>query len=235
MEGSRGRGGVSRLERLYLSLAVASLVVVSAAYVLFPRARRSLYAEGYLVEALSAWMFLGAALAGLVTARRAGLPWGHPRMLIPALALVSYLEEVSWGLSDLGIPEPRVLWLKVDGLHDLLTLAFAVYIQHGSLVSRVTVGMGAGVALAAMVATRRRLLYPLGRTVLGTPCWRFTAVGVGLVAVALALDTDQIGGRYVKAMEETLELDAALALLFAALTIGRGLPGPGSFRGAGTR
>lgn len=223
-----------RLERTYLTLAAASFALVSALWVVAPAARDHLYREGHAVELLTAWLFMVAAVTGAVTMRRARLRAWHPYALIPAVSLLCFLEEVGWGFKDLRLARPQVLWLKVDGLHDLITLAYAVYLEHGSVRSRAAIGLAAVAVVVGLALTRRRILYPLSRAVRASAPWRFTAIAVALVAGSIVLDLDWLPWRYFKAMEEVIEWDAALALLFAALSIrpsapaaGRGGPGRG--------
>jgi hypothetical protein len=93
--------------------------------------------------------------------RRAGLRWRHPYALIVPMALFCFGEESSWALDALDIDPPRVLGLKIDAVHDLFTLAFALYVQHGSWRSRLTVALGAAIVVAVAAATRHLVLYPL--------------------------------------------------------------------------
>jgi hypothetical protein len=134
--------------RLYLCLAVAVYGAVSALWFLAPRSRGELYREGHTVELLTAWLFAAAAVATVVKVARAGLGWRHPYLLIAAVSAVSFGEEINWGTRELGITPPKVLWLEIQGLHDLITLGYAVTLEHGSWRSRGTIGLA---ALAAIV------------------------------------------------------------------------------------
>ena len=206
-------------ERLYLFVAVAVYGGVSLLWFLIPRSRGELYKEGHTVELLTAWLFFAAAVATAVKVPRSGLGWRHPYLLIGVVSLVCFGEETNWGTRELGVEPPKVLWLEIQGLHDLVTLGYAVTLEHGSGRSRATIALVALAAIAILALTRRRLFYPLARAVLASAAWRLATVGAVLVFLALALDTDPFPWRYLKALEESTELNAALAFLIAALQI----------------
>jgi hypothetical protein len=208
-------------ERLYLCVAVAVYGAVSLLWFLVPRLRGELYKEGHAVELLTAWLFAAAAVATVVKVRRAGLAWTDPHLLIAAVSVLCFGEEINWGERELGLKPPKVLWLEIQGLHDLMTLGYALVLEHGSWRSRGATALVALAAIAILALTRHRLFYPLARTILASTTWRLVTVGALLVFLALALDTDPFPWRYVKALEEATELNAAVAFLLAALQIGK--------------
>ena len=209
-------------ERLCLALSGAGYAVMSLVWFLIPAWRVYLYREGNIVETITAVLFLAAAVMTVAAMRRAGLRWRHSYALIVPMALFCFGEELSWARHELNIDRPRVLWLKVDAFHDLLTLAFALYVEHGSWQSRLTVALGAAIVVAIAAAARCRVLYPLARVVRASPVWRLVTVAVGLIGLSLALDFDFLPWRYFKAFEEMTELNAALALFLASLQIKKG-------------
>lgn len=213
-------------ERLFLALSGAGYAVMSLVWFLIPARRFHLDREGEIVETITGVLFLAAAVMTVTAMRRAGLRWRHPYALIVPMALFCFGEEVSWARHALDIDRPRVLGLKIDAVHDLFTLAFALYVQHGSWRSRLTVALGAAIVVAVAAATRHLVLYPLARVVLASAVWRLVAVAVGLTGLSLVLDVDLHPWRYFKAFEEMTELNAALALFLASLQINKGRPIP---------
>lgn len=195
---------------------------MSLAWFLIPAWRVYLYREGNVVETITAVLFLAAAVMTVAAMRRVGLRWRHPYALIVPMALFCFGEEVSWARHALDIDRLRVLSFKVDAVHDLLTLAFALYVQHGSWRSRLAVALGAAIVVAIAAATRHRVLYPLGRVILASSVWCLVAVALGLIGLSLVLDFDLLPWRYLKAFEEMTELNAALALFLASLQINKG-------------
>ena len=206
-------------ERLYLCLAVAVYGAVSLLWFLVPSSRGELYKEGHAVELLTAWLFVAAAVATVVKVGRSGLGWRHPYLLIAAVTFLCFGEEINWAEHELGIKAPKVLWLEIQGLHDLITLGYALTLEHGSWRARATVALVALAALAILAVTRHWTFYPLARAVLASTTWRLATVGAVLIFIALALDTDPFPWRFLKALEESSELNAALAFLIAALQI----------------
>ena len=94
------------------------------------------------MELITAWLFLAAAVTGVVLARRAGLHCRHPALVIPAIALLCFLEETNWGTKEIGIVAPRVHRIRLDGIHDLLPIGVIVFLEQGSWKSRAAVALG---------------------------------------------------------------------------------------------
>jgi hypothetical protein len=93
-------------------------------------------------------------------------------LLNAAVSAVCFGEEINWGTRELGITPPKVLWLEIQGLHDLITLGYAVTLEHGSWRSRGTIALAALAAIVILALTRHRLFLPLARAVLASTTWR---------------------------------------------------------------
>jgi hypothetical protein len=219
---------MTRLERAHLGATAFTFVAVWGLYLGVPAARPALYREGHPVENLTAGLFLAAAVVGAVRMRRQGLRWHrHPLGLILLLGILGFLDEMSWGTRDLPYEAPIIEGLRVDGLHDLILFPYVWYVEYGSLASRAAVaGLLAGIVLL-LVVTRRYVLGPLARVVLAPGPWWFVTVAAGFVVAAMIVDLDLVRGQPVKVLEELLELNGGLALLFAALAIGQPAPAAG--------
>ena len=157
-------------------------------------------------------------MIGVWRLRQERAPGRDARWLIPGLSLVAMLDEVNWIVFPLGLRRPTVFGHRVDGLHDLLEMA-VVWLRHTApawVVLVVAVIAAGGVAWAAsrVPAVWQRLRH-------STP-WRFFGLAMVLAALGQLFDViaDQ-RNRLATLCEEVLELDAALALVFASWLIPR--------------
>jgi hypothetical protein len=198
----------------YLALAGALLALVLVIYGFAPPAiRRDLSREHGAVETPTAALFLTAAVLGAHRLRKARAHWRDVRWTVPAVALVGMLDEVNWIIFPLGVRRPLVLGHRVDGLHDIVEM-IVHWLRHEApwwSIVVVSLVVAAGIACAAGATWRR---WP---EVSGSAWWPFlvSALALGIAAQALDVLASQ-RNRLATLGEEMLELDAALALVFAA-------------------
>ena len=183
-----------------LALALTTLIA-STAWV----GSLNVYREDGPVEWLTALLFLSAGGIALHRwARRERSGW---LCLIAGIGLLCFMEEIGFGGRLTGLPPLMLNGFHVDGLHDflhLLKVRTTQYILYGLL----TVALGLVIWHRHAVGQRlvRQTAVPAGRFVL-----------LFAILVGLALYVDYVE-RYSPAYEELLELNAALALCFAAVS-----------------
>ena len=201
--------------RAFLTLVWRAGAVLVALYVGFPELVPSRAHEGGVVENLSAVFFLFAALVGFWRCGRADVAvrWGYGA--IPVLGLLAFGDEISDGI----FAEPLVAshGVRVTSLHDLAHLAFNAWRDLPEPALRL--GLAAGVVAAAFVVAYR-LRGPLRAFATGLgrePAWQMVATSVGLAAIALVMDRDP--GDTWTFWEEWFELNASVAMFFAAALI----------------
>ena len=202
--------------RWFFGLAATLTATALTIYWLAPPAiRRNLSKEHGVIEAPTAAFFLAAAAIGVYRLRqlRAGR---DARWLIPGLALVAMLDEVNWIVFPLGVRRPTVFGHRIDGLHDLLEMGVA-WLRHTAPMWVVLIVAAVGVGLVAWAARRAPRVWQRLRD--STP-WRFVALALILAVLGQLFDVlaDQ-RNRLATLCEEVLELDAALALVFASWLI----------------
>lgn len=198
-------------------LALAAIVVpvgtvLVGAHLMAPSLRPHLYHEGGIIENWSATLALFAILLGAWACwtspdRRVTRRYGA----IPLLATVLFVDEISDGIWD---EAPRLWDMKAGSLHDFVHIAYDKWwaLENFWL-------MLAPFALAAAVAILIGLrfgphLRAAARFLAGDISYRLVGVAAALGAVALVLDRDP--GDTITFWEEWLEMNGALALLFAA-------------------
>jgi hypothetical protein len=186
--------------------------VLVGTHLVAPRLRPYLYHEGGIIENWSATLALFAVLLGAWACRASPDPRVARRYrAIPLLAALLFADEVSDGIWE---ETPRLWGMKAGSFHDLVQIAYDLWRAIGDPWL-----MLAPFALAAAVATAIALRPPprlraLGRLLAGDPSYRLVALAAALGAVALVLDRDP--GDAITFWEEWLEMNGALALLFAA-------------------
>ena len=215
------REGVARATRRdtrslvwYFALAGTLLALVVVIYGFSsPAVRRDLSREHGVVETPTAVFFLTASVLGAYRLRKARARWRDVRWIVPAVALVGMLDEVNWIMFPLGVRRPLVLGHRVDGLHDIVEMCVHWLRHEAPWWSTIVVGLvvAAGIACAAGAHWRR---WP---EVSGSAWWPFfvSALALGIAAQAVDVLASQ-RNRLATLCEEILELDAAVALVFAA-------------------
>ena len=205
-----GRASASgRPARAYLAIVAATGAVAVAANLWLPATRPYLAHEGGIVENLSAVFYLFGFLAG-ASACRGGLrdPVARRYLAIPVLSAVSFFDEIGDGI--FADPPPQVYGLKVTSLHEFAHVAVKLWRDApGSLQLASLIGIAVlGLAFAWRFGPQLLALFRSERA------YRFVVVWFSVAAVALVLDADK--GDALTFYEEWLEMNAALALLFAA-------------------
>jgi hypothetical protein len=199
--------------RYWLAATVVSLCL-AAVWAARPARRDWLSREGGPIEGLTALLYLaGAALsvASLRRARREG-QWARGDWLLAGLCMLGALDEVSYGDGMVpGLSFPVVLGVKIDAIHDLLGLGPAALRRIG--VTGVRLGLTAAVAAAVSLAVGWSFRAELLKAWRKLDRFRLVCIAVVLGLAAQVMDL----GRGSVFLEEVLELDAALALAFAAL------------------
>ena len=197
----------------YAAIAVPTGAVLVAAHLMAPSLRPYIYHEGGIIENWSATLALFAILLS------AWACWTSPDLrvvrrygAIPLLAAILFLDEISDGIWQ---EAPRLRGMKAGSLHDLVHI---VYDSWPGLESPWWTLALLALAVALPIALRfGPRMRSLGRFLAGDVSYRLVGVAAGLGAVALVLDRDP--GDTITFWEEWLEMNGALALLFAAALV----------------
>lgn len=219
-----GAADTRALMRLFWPLLIGATLACHALYFLTPDLRLQLLRENGLLEGPSNFFYLGSLLLGLLALTHAQRL--IDLMLSAAIALaglVCFLDEVAFGTELFEVPLPLIFGYPVDGLHDFIDIAAGALLADPASIGRV--GLGVGAALALGLATGwllRARLRAAWQTLRPEPAWRFLVAFVLLLIVAMTIDLDMIGGLYLQFLEELFEMNAGIALLFAALAAERG-------------
>ena len=208
---------------LATALTATALIVYGFAS---PEIRRDLSRENGVIEMPTAVLFLAAVVVGIVWLRRIRARRADARWLIPGLSLLGMLDEANWIVFPLGLfRRPTILEHRVDGLHDFVEIAVDWLLHEAPGWAVVALGVAAAAVLAWAAPTVLAWWPALKRS----PAWHFVALALVLTALAQAFDLFASQRNLLARLcEEVLELDAALAMVFAAWLIPRvraGAPG----------
>ncbi len=214
---------------VWLFVAASVVIDVSALLVLVsaPEAgtvRGYIVNEDSLIENLTAGIFFCAFLFALVVFTAQGNRPAAERkwlFLLMVLGLACFLDEISFGERLLGLTMPMLGQTKIDSMHDLIQLGIdkvpgpiTDYQLQFLFLLLAVLGL---FLLAALKYCKRNF-----STVIAGKYFPLTFVMVcffGLVSLALLLDAKLFPFRGEQAVEELLELNAALALLTCCVIV----------------
>lgn len=222
--GGPGRSPAATGESLVGGFLVAAALVALAVlgvYAAFPGWRQELWREDYLVENLSAVLFLAAFALGLLglAALRAHGRRSRALAWISALGLLGALEEASYGARLLHLRVPAIYGHMIDAVHDIPDFGLRVLEwqmkQHGvSLRAWLAV---LGLLLLALAVIWRGRLVKAWAAIRRTPLRTLGALAAALVVLPFLLDLVTTDSLLAKTCEELLELLCSLALVFCVL------------------
>lgn len=206
-----------QLQRVFWTLLALLAAAAFAIYAAFPEKRAHLIDENGILENTGSMLFLAGFLVG--TAALMFRLRGPLRLLhlpIPLLALLAFLDEISFGAVYFG-GEAFTLWgYPLDGVHDLLAVAAKIWRDHGGPVADPIVIGALGAAVSAAFLTRRRYMPWIMTQIRRWPAFGYVRFAVIMIGIAMLLDLDILGDEHGMLLEELLEMNGALALLFAA-------------------
>jgi len=208
----------------------AALIVLSAAAA---RARGPLFEEDGLVETGTALCFLAAAVLGIACLM--AYPAGRHRLLLglaSGLGLLGFLDEISFGARLFGWSAPALAGGgEFDGAHDVVILVYRLGVETPTTALAALCASLVLVAALGLVHWRRRVVSLIRQARTEPPVGLF-AVFITALAAAGVLDLGLGPRRHLAALEELVELNAALALLLAVLSTGATRRPPPSGRSA---
>ena len=215
MSNASGGGKSSRTRAwvMYVTLVGVGGVALFSLQLLSPMLRHYVVREGGILENLSATFYLFAALAGAWACSRARPEIRRRYVAIPILAVLGFYDEISDGIFMEPVLEFR--GIKLTAFHEWIHLAYNLWRDleppRGQLFVLVLV---AGIAGFLAVRYRTRIRAAMGLLKRDTS-YQLVVIGIAQTAVALVLDRELATDRFTF-YEEWLEMNMAMAMLFAA-------------------
>ena len=203
-----------------LVLLIITVLITWFGHVFHPALTQRLLSEDSSVENATAASFLLASGLAVATLRKS---MGHRAFLwtIVALGLLGFLDEISFGERLFGLTVPSIAGIKIDAVHDFFALAFKTRASWACPGTISCYYAGAVAALAVFACTwffRHRVIAGL-RQLREKPHWFLLVLFLLLLFAALIIDLHLVHNELVFAMEEVLELNAALLLSICCLYV----------------
>lgn len=212
------RGGLTKTLLVYTLVAMSAAVALVLLYVLVPAFRVGFSYQHQSMEDITSVVYLAGCAVGLLAVCKPGARGARLIHLpIIVLTLILFSEEEGFLKRALPFSLPVIWGVRIDGLHSLAVLAFSyLRYRHGLLVP-VSIALGLVVIVLALKYGGRIRLVPafLARY----PAYTFAVLAVVFIAIALLADLGVVRGSLGGLLEELFELEAALALLFAAVVM----------------
>ena len=206
--------------RNYVALAATIMLVLSLVFYLLPELRDQLHQEDQLVENITVFIYLivvACALGGLFYVK--GSYDKSIMLLFLILGLLTSLEELSYGERYFGFNVPRILDYKMDTVHDLFFLFFKAVKDldelYGAGVFLLVAVLG-GALLYLLYRIREHIL-PLSMRFVRLPPFFYIFIFFTLGVTALFVDLGIFKYDIMQVLEEGLEMNAALALVFGCV------------------
>lgn len=215
---------------VFIATVFVTNLVAFLSYVFFPSYRIYFIREDSFIENVTAIIFCCAFLLASIQIIQTRPRRRDPSerwwlVVIAALGLLAFLDEISFGERLFNLKMPTIAGVKIDGAHDFIEL---LYYNASGLTSAhpgLFYFVAACVLLLLIIFLLRlgRSVFALGDRlpiVLLLACFAvfvisatmIDAIGVKPLAEAIGLHR-----RHIMAVEEMLELNAALALMASAL------------------
>ena len=180
--------------------------------------------EDSLVENLTAGLYFLTILLALVWLNIRSMrntPNRKVLILLAVLGLVGFLEEVSYGERLFGIDMPVVGGMKVDALHDFLTIGVDLVLGLAGIYQLLILLALLGVIALSLPAIVKYVREHWDADVVHRyyPAYLIASLFIVLIFFAFVLDTNRFEFPGFRALEECFELNAALALLTASFLI----------------
>ena len=216
--------GLARMKYVkWLAVLVACVIFLYVVvYTLFPDTSVYFHGEGTPVENLTAFFYLLASAFGIANAIR-NRTLRQFSIVIAVLALVAFLDEISFGQFYLKYQPIRIGDKDIDAIHDIFGL-IGKFILHGlkedTIPTLAVIGV-VGILVLAFLFVYRTQLWKWIQVNLRTSAFVLLICCAGLLFIAETIDVVFSKIEQLKMLEELFEMCASVAILFSALSIGK--------------
>ena len=226
-----------RLTKIYSLLVVLSFGLFITIFMTWEKLRPVLIQEDRFIEDLTALLFFTAFSIGVFFLLRSVFRRVNKALIVlPCIALFGFLDEVSFGDRLFGLPEYKILGVKIDGIHDLIDVT-VIFLLGLPRLEQIVWVMTISLILARLISLHRKRLKRAYQFLISGQLnhWfyshsplPFVILAIVYFCLASAIDVitapnvaPQFQSDFLSLIEEILEMNVALSLLFANLTIPR--------------
>ncbi len=215
----------------YVWIFIAAIALVDAvAFVVFVGApkdgavRSYFVSEDNLIENLTASVYLFTFLFAFVLLRIRSMKDARSRkffILFSVFGLIGCLEEISYGERFFDINMPTLGGVKIDAIHDFFGLGINLILSLATNNQVLILLVFLSGLVLSIIAIRKygKRYWDAAIVRQYYPSILVTLLFIVLIFSSLMLDTDRFHFRGYKALEEFLELNAAVALLTSCFLI----------------
>jgi hypothetical protein len=222
------------LERVFYICSALVILYACAVLAIDPAFADIVYDEDNFFENLTtALCAVGLMLSLAMFFYRLNTRRGYWFWLFMSVILFIFVgDEISWGMGYFGIEKKEIAGISFDGVHDILAVSIGVikrirdYILSMGLLDPRSLAImavsGVAILAASLLVIRLFVRYRLyiGRFFYENIRWRpffFLLIALAMIALAMFIDEDNlVSFPHKRAVEESMELLAAVALLFSS-------------------
>ena len=184
-----------------------------------PELFNDLAKEDQLLENLTTGLLAGTVCLGLWLQR---CQRTHKPAIrgFTTIALLGFLDEISFGERLFDLKMPKAGGTQIDGLHDLLNMFKKIVITNANfhpIATALTLAVIAG-GLIKIAIWNRTSIAKFIEYSNNTKTFSTIAITTMAVFISQALDLEDFGLTTAKSLEETLELIAAMGLVTCLIT-----------------
>lgn len=233
------------LLRFYPIAVFFNLFILSLIYLFIPALRFSLIAENQFLENLTAIFYFDSFVLGLLFfAQIKNKEYCSIYILVPILSLLGFLDEISFGQELFSLEMPVVGRTRIDGIHDLLSLAkdlvspiksnFGQFLRAISLqfpgiyqelifLGKIFILFSLGLMVLLVAQKHQKIIGKTQSFLRHYPPFQFILLAVGFGVVSQAIDLRLIHHQLLASIgsfvEEAFETNIALSMLFSSFAI----------------
>ena len=206
--------------QVYIIIFGINMMIMFVVGMWMPDYRGYLAHEDSLVENLSAFFFLCTFFLGLLFILK-GTKNKKALIFVSVIGLLGFLDEISFGERMFALNMPRVHGMPIDSAHDLFTLGYRLIEELAHSYSVLVYSLiGIGVILIAKLALKNKYeIAEIIKRIQNNQTYILALIFTLFIFAALIIDLDILHIKGIFIIEESLEMNAALALLFCSLSL----------------
>ncbi len=205
---------------IYLIVFGVNLLISLVVGLWMPDYRAHLVNENGLVEHLSAFFFLGTFFLSLLFFIKSK-KYRKELIAVSALGLLGFLDEISFGEWFFDLKMPHIGGVKIDAAHDFVFLGYILiksFTDSHAIFVYLLIGVGAIMAITVALKYGYKLIGIISNSYY-KQTYILALFFVSLVFTSLIIDLDILHNNALFAIEESFEMNAAIALLFCSLSL----------------
>jgi hypothetical protein len=209
-----------KLVRIYAIFTILNIAILTVLYFLFPKLYRFLFAEDNLVEDLTVLFYLLSFSIGIyIIVRLKEKKYRKIFIAIPLVSLMGALEELSYGQRIFKLKMPYLDGVQIDAIHDFIELGHKIIVEQGNTLLYFFLP-AIFCFISIVVFLKYRKYFSLIPDMLRKyPLFGFFLISLSFNLNAQVFDLDLVKPLFFEALEETFEMNGALAMLFATFAM----------------